>query len=206
MKVRTFLGAAVLVLSSVSLLWAQPKQDRLRIHKELNLTEKQQEQLQDLHFNLAKEMIQLRAQLQTARLDLHRMMAQDEADRDVIFDKVEEISKIQAEMKKLQIEKQLAFRDILDKKQLAKWKELRMERKHLFMKKRFHQGPGEGFGPMPGGRQNWPMIGEAPIEPEAPPAPEEALIPEFGLLFEPFPELDLMDEPVPPMEEVPEIE
>jgi Spy/CpxP family protein refolding chaperone len=206
MRVRTFLSAAVLAVSSVGLIWAQPRQDMLKLHQELKLTEQQEEKLQELHFNLAKEMIQLRAQLQMARLDMQRMMAEDEVEREMILNQVEQISKIQAEMKKLQIEKQLAFREILDKKQLAKLKELRMERKHFFMKRRFHRGHGKNFGPGPGRGQNRPMIGETPVEPEVPPASEEALIPELGLLLEPFPEFDLMTEPIPLMEEHPEIE
>jgi Spy/CpxP family protein refolding chaperone len=207
MNVRTLLGTAVLMVISTGLLWAQPRPDRLKIRTELNLSQKQEKALQDLHFNAAKEMIQLRSQLQLARLDLKRMMAEDEADRNLILNQVDEISRIQAEMKKLQMEKQLAFRDILDRKQLAKLKELRMERKHSFKKKRFQQeGPGKGFGPAPGGRQNWPMTGEAPFEPEVLSAPEEEITPELGSLFEPIPELDFMVEPIPPMEEFPEVE
>ena len=210
MRVRTFLAVMLLLAGSVSLLWAQPKQDRLRLHQELKLTDQQKEKLQDLHFSTAKEMIQLRSQLQLARLDLHRMLAEENPEREMIFDQIEKISRIQGEMKKVQIEKQLTFREILDKKQLAKLKELRMERKHLFRQKRFKHGPGRGpgFGPgraMSGEIPAEPEVGMVP-EPNVPPIPEDEVAPEMGLLFGAFPEFDLMDEPIPPMEELPEIE
>src|SRR3989304_4568478 len=110
MSAKKVLLAAVLVSVATSLALAQPDRDRLRIHKELNLSEKQEKQLQDLHFNIAKQMIQVRSQLQLARLDLHRMLAEEEPDRDLIFNQIEQISKIQAEMKKVKIEKRLAVR------------------------------------------------------------------------------------------------
>lgn len=214
MQAKKVLLAAFFVLLATTSALAQPGRDRLRIHKELNLSEKQEKQLQDLHFNIAKQMIQVRSQLQLARLDFHRMMAEENPEREQVFNQIERISEIQAEMKKIQIEKQLAFREILDKKQLEKLRELRMERKHFFMKKRFKQGPGKGFGLGPGSQPNGPMSGEVPVEPEvnrvpeaeAPPIPEEELLPELGLLFGLYPEFGMMDEPIPLLEELPEIQ
>ncbi|OGC74684.1 MAG: hypothetical protein A2145_06080 [candidate division Zixibacteria bacterium RBG_16_40_9] len=213
MSAKKVLLAAVLVSVATSLALAQPDRDRLRIHKELNLSEKQEKQLQDLHFNIAKQMIQVRSQLQLARLDLHRMLAEEEPDRDLIFNQIEQISKIQAEMKKVKIEKRLAFRDILDKKQLDKLRELRQERRPLFLKKRLHR-PGKGMGLRAGCNPDCPMWGEPPCpsemglapEPGVPPIPEDEFAPEMGLLFEPFPEFDLIDEPIPLLEELPEIQ
>ena len=210
MSAKKVLLAALFVLLATTSALAQPDRDRLRIHKELNLSEKQEKQLQDLHFNIAKQMIQVRSQLQLARLELKRMLAEEEADRDLIFNQIEQISKIQAEMKKIQIEKQLAFREILDKKQLGKLRELRMERKHLFRQKRFKHGPGRGLGfglgrPMNEEFPVEPKVGMVP-EPEVPPIPEDEVAPEMGLLFEPYPEFDLMEEPVPLLEELPEIQ
>jgi len=146
MRVKTLAVAVILVLVGCAIVLAQPKRDQLRIHQELKLTGHQEKKLQELHFNAAKELIQMRSDLQIARLDLKRMLAEDQPEREMIFSQVEQISKIQAEMKKVHIEKMLAFREILNREQLEKFRELQQEKRMHFreMKRKF-KGPERHF-------------------------------------------------------------
>jgi len=146
MRVKTLAVAVILVLVGCAMVLAQPKRDQFRMKQELKLTDQQEKKLQELYFNTAKELIQMRSDLQIARLDLKRMLAEEEPDREMIFNQVEQISKIQAEMKKVHIEKMLAFREILNKEQLEKFRELQQERRMHFreMKRKF-KGPDRHF-------------------------------------------------------------
>jgi|GEM_PF-6709494 len=172
MRTRTLAVAVILILAGSAIALAQPKGDRLRMKQELKLTEQQEKKLQELHFNTAKELIKMRSDLQLARLDLKRMLAEDEPDKEMIFNQVEQISQIQAEMKKVQIEKMLAFREILNKEQLEKFRELEKERKmYLREMKREFKGPGRHF---PG---QFGMMPEDRPEPEHPESPESEQAP-----------------------------
>ena len=146
MRVKTLAVAVILVLAGSAIVLAQPKRDRFRLNQELKLTDQQEKKLQELHFSTAKQLIQMRSDLQIARLDLKRMLADQNPDRKMIFNQVEQISQIQAEMKKVHIEKMLAFREILNHEQLEKFRELQQERRMHFreMKRKF-KGPERHF-------------------------------------------------------------
>lgn len=172
MRARALAVAVILVLAGSAMVLAQPKPDRLRIHKELKLTDQQEKKLQELHFNTAKELIKMRSDLQIARLDLKRMLAEDQPDREMIFNQVEQISHIQAEMKKVHIEKMLAFREILNKEQLEKFRELQQNRRmHFRGMKREFKGPGRHFPGQLGMLEEDEADSEQPVMPEEEPTP-----------------------------------
>lgn len=129
MRTKTFLGVALLVLCSATLLLAQPERARDRIREQLKLSDKQQAELKELNFNTAKELIRMRADMKVARLELRQMLSKDEPDREAIFGKLDQIARILTDIRKARIEKMLAVREILDKDQLSKLKEMRRERR-----------------------------------------------------------------------------
>ena len=168
MRIKTLAVAVILVLVGCAIVLAQPKRDRLRLNQELKLSDQQEKKLQELHFNTAKQLIQIRSDLQIARLDLKRMLAEEKPEREMIFNQVEQISRIQAEMKKVHIEKMLTFREILNKEKLEKFREMQQERRmHLREMKRKFKGPDRHF---PG---EFGMLPEDEADSEQPGIPEE---------------------------------
>jgi len=125
MRVKTLLIAVGLVLLMAAAALGNPVKDRVRFKQKLNLSDQQAEQLKELNFNTAKELIQMKADLKTAQLEMKRMIAERNPDKEALFRKLDEISRIQAEMKKVHLEKKLALREILTEEQLDKVREMK---------------------------------------------------------------------------------
>jgi Spy/CpxP family protein refolding chaperone len=219
MRRTVVLGVALLSLGSVALVWAQPQRDRDRIHQKLDLTDQQREELKALHFNTARGQIKMRADLKIARLELKEILTRAEPNRKEVDQKLDQIAKIQTDLRKSQIDRKLAIREILDEEQLAKLRELKRDREMWHRKgKPSFRGPGRDFRPRLRGYRTRVFengSNECPLaRPQLFfPAEEPPLPPELGFLGEPDfledtpllgPDLDFM-EPELPIEESPEL-
>ena len=142
-KVEMRVKALLLTVGLVSLMAAvglgNPVKDRVKFKQKLNLSDQQAEQLRELNFNTAKELIQMKADLKTAQLEMKRMMAERNPDKEALFSKLDEISRIQGEMKKVHLEKKLAMREILSDEQLDKIRESRHSQFQLHRWKMKHR-------------------------------------------------------------------
>ena len=125
MREKALLLTAGLVSLMAAVALGNPIKDRVRFKEKLNLSDQQAEQLRELNFNTAKELIQMKADLKTAQLEMKRMMAERNPDKEALFSKLDEISRIQGEIKKVHLEKKLAMREILSEEQLDRIRELR---------------------------------------------------------------------------------
>jgi len=110
-----------------------------RLAEELDLTSAQQEKLQDIAEGLARSSIQNRADMQTARLDMGKLLRADTPDRARIAAKIDEIARMRATHQKRALDAGLEARKVLTAEQLEKFKALRPG---------FGQGkaPGQGRG------------------------------------------------------------
>lgn len=157
----------ILALSMSSLLFisvanAQPKGGMMMAADELGLTEDQMDKLSDLRFEHQKEMIQKKAALQEAKLELRQLMRKAEVDKKTALSRQERISAIKADMARMRLDHRLGMRKVLSGEQLDKW--IKMCRQHGFRKGMHHKGerghpgmkprqgrsPGKGMGPGPG--------------------------------------------------------
>ena len=80
-------------------LAAQPRGMKMdgqgKMMKELKLTDQQKEQWQKVHFDAEKKNIESRAKIETAHLDLKKLMLDDKQDKSAIEKKMKEIADLQ---------------------------------------------------------------------------------------------------------------
>jgi Spy/CpxP family protein refolding chaperone len=98
----------------------------VRVFKDLNLTEKQKDELAKLRLENSKEMIKLRAELQTLQLDLQELLEPREPDKVKVYAQLDKINKLRNEMAKMRMENSLKRRDILTEEQ---WDTLKKSRR-----------------------------------------------------------------------------
>jgi len=89
----------------------------LQMMEKLNLTEKQEEQLQDLRFDMEAKMIGLKADLQTERLKLRKMKQADEVNKKKLYAQIEKVGAVKIKMEKTRTDHQLAMRKVLTDEQ-----------------------------------------------------------------------------------------
>jgi len=90
----------------------------------LDLTDAQRTRLADLHDRQARRMITMRADLQTAALDLRKLLRDDTPDRRAIEAQIDKMADIHAAMTKAQINTRLDARAVLTPEQLEKARDL----------------------------------------------------------------------------------
>ncbi|UCC79624.1 MAG: Spy/CpxP family protein refolding chaperone [Candidatus Zixiibacteriota bacterium] len=88
--------------------------------KDLNLTEQQQQKMEDLRFQHQKVMIQKNAALKEARLEMRNMMRKTEVDEKAVLGKQKQISALKAEIAEARLKHRLEMRKVLNKEQLEK--------------------------------------------------------------------------------------
>jgi Spy/CpxP family protein refolding chaperone len=93
-----------------------------RVFKDINLTEKQKDELAKLGLENRKEMVKLRAELQILQLDLQALLEPREPDKAKVYAQLDNINKLRNEMAKMRIEHSLKRRAILTEEQ---WDTLR---------------------------------------------------------------------------------
>jgi len=107
-----------------------------------DLSDEQRTAIREITLKHRKEMIPLRAEMETRNLELQELVRAD-ADKDAIFAKLDEIGALRTEMMKKRMAMQLEIRAQLTDEQ----KEM-FDQKHMMMG---HMGAGGGRGPGPGG-------------------------------------------------------
>ncbi len=125
--------------------------------KELGLSDKQAEQIDDLTLKHRKSVVRLEADLKIAEMDFQDLMEGDPSESE-IRKKAKDMSQLRERMQDLRIDHMLAVRRVLTPEQQKKLKELKPSRRqHRMMMDR-------------GGCQGMPC---PPAPPEAPAAPAE---------------------------------
>ena len=98
----------------------------VRVFKDLNLTEKQKDELVKLGLENRKELIKQRAELQTLQLDLQALLEPREPDKAKVYAQLDKINKLRNEMAKMRIDNSLKRRAILTEEQ---WDTLKKSRR-----------------------------------------------------------------------------
>lgn len=100
----------------------------------LDLTDAQREKLADLHERQQRKAIQARADMQIARLDLHKLMQADAPSATAIHAQIDKVTKLQSDMRKSHVSTFLEARGLLTPEQQKQLKAM-------------HGPGGRGFGP-----------------------------------------------------------
>lgn len=93
-----------------------------KMHKDLNLTDSQQEQFGKISFELKKTAIELKAKVETSKLELHRLMTAETIDKSAIEKKMKEISNHQVALRMNFINAWSEKNKILNPDQQKLWK------------------------------------------------------------------------------------
>lgn len=114
------------------------------ILRQLNLTEEQQEKIEQLRNRIEKENIRLRGEMKIKRIELQEMIESNQVKEKDVFNKIEEIGELQKKILKNKISAILELKKILTKEQLKKIEELQREGRTKPKKKIFKR-----IGPFP---------------------------------------------------------
>ncbi|MBM3240226.1 periplasmic heavy metal sensor [Candidatus Poribacteria bacterium] len=134
-KVFSIALAALLIVGTVSIAFSRGQGRRggdfgpgfygLRMTNqtpaELNLTKEQQEKLQSLRVDFAKETLSLRNEMQIKELELRQLWLADELDEEAIVAKSKEISALQNQLQEKQIRHRLDVAKVLTKEQRTRF-------------------------------------------------------------------------------------
>ena len=121
----------------------------LRMADQLELTDDQIDKIMKLKTDLQLQMVDVRAEMQKARIQLKSLRQDADASESTIFAAIDDLSKKQAEMRKMQYSHHQEVRSVLTPEQQEKAKELRFERGRRGMDR---DGDGDGYGKRHGGR------------------------------------------------------
>ena len=100
---------------------------RLELAKQLDLTAEQRNRIGAIHDRQQRLMIEQRAKLELAHLDLRTLLRADPPNRAALEAKSDEISRLEAQMRKARLGTMLDLRDVLTAEQRAKLEALREE-------------------------------------------------------------------------------
>lgn len=115
-----------IVLALATLAMAQPG-DMMRMADKLKLTEQQLDQIQKVKFQFEKAMIQKRADLQMARVELKEIMVQSKIDDKAALSKQDKLSGIKGEIAHARLQHKLDVAKILTDEQRANFMKTRHE-------------------------------------------------------------------------------
>ena len=140
----------------------------LRQADDLELTDQQIEQIRQNSLAERKEMIQLRADLQTAKLEMRELMIADKLDKARVLKKNDEISDLKAKMAKKRLEARLNRLSILTDEQRANYRQNNMQRPFKGRNDRFNRWFDHRRGPDKDGRgrRSGSGIGDCPYFPD----------------------------------------
>jgi Spy/CpxP family protein refolding chaperone len=99
-----------------------------RLDRVADITDGQEAQLSALFYETQKEIIRLKAEIKLKRLEIARLMDDQETDEDRIFACVDELADLHKLRIKARIKTRFCMRDILTPEQLEKLEEANMER------------------------------------------------------------------------------
>ncbi|OQX91837.1 MAG: hypothetical protein B6D58_06075 [candidate division Zixibacteria bacterium 4484_95] len=98
----------------------------LAMADELELTEEQIQRIQDNSFAMKKDLIQKKADLEKAKLELKQIMLAENIDKKAALKKVDEISVLKAELAKRKLSARIEQLNILNTEQRAKVRKMKM--------------------------------------------------------------------------------
>lgn len=142
----------------------------------LNLNDQQKKQIEQMRFDMQKQLVGVRAKMQMARLDLHQLLAVDNPDKAAIEAKMGEISQIALQVHSTRLNQWFEVNKILNPDQQKVWKEMLKhplrDRVRAWMRGRFKDGGCpcmrgpmmEGRGDHGGGRRGMMMQHQMPGE------------------------------------------
>ena len=118
------------------------------LREELELSDEQIEQLQQLSFSHQRRMVELQAQLRIAGMELAELM-RERGNDEAVMAKAMEINGLRTEMMQLGVRHQLDRRAVFTDEQWETIRDLRYQRGFMGRRGGFHRnrpGPGRGFG------------------------------------------------------------
>lgn len=142
MKVRALI-IAVLSFIVIFSSFGQPGMHK-KMMKELKLTDQQQEQFEKVTFETQKKMIDLKAKIATAKLELRRLMDAESIDKSAIEKKMTEIASNEVAIRMNHINSWFEKNKLLTSEQQKIWKKVlahrpeQMKRK-MMMKREMHE-------------------------------------------------------------------
>lgn len=110
----------------------------------LDLTAAQREKLADIHERQSRRDIQARADLEIARLDLHKAMTAEKPEAGAVNAQIDRVAKLRSDMAKAHVAALLEARALLTPEQQTKMREQHMQGPGAGMP---GKGPGCGMGP-----------------------------------------------------------
>ncbi len=116
------------------------RQDRMAMAEKLNLSEKQQSQMDKLRIDKQKKQVALQGKIRLLRVEIQELYLPENPDRNAIEKKMKEVSDLQHQAKVAALDHMFAVRTILTPEQQKLWKQ------HVRK-----TGPGKHQGMMMGG-------------------------------------------------------
>ncbi|MDP8255843.1 MAG: periplasmic heavy metal sensor [Candidatus Alcyoniella australis] len=98
--------------------------DNPQLLAELNITQEQVAQLQEINREMRRQMAPLHSKLEVTRIDLEALLDADNPDRKAIETKVSQISDLQGQMQLIKINSQLDARQIVGKQTMDKLQQM----------------------------------------------------------------------------------
>lgn len=122
----------------------------LHLADELDFSEGQREELSDIFSSHRKEVIRLKAEIATVKVDLHKLTRQEEPDMDELEAQLREIAGRQVEIQLSQIKVKIDARNVLTEEQKTALKKIRQDRqakrkadvKNPPQRRQMRRGPG----------------------------------------------------------------
>jgi Spy/CpxP family protein refolding chaperone len=119
--------------------------DRKELMEKLKLNPQQQEQMKTIYKETARQMIDLRSEMQKKRIDMSDIMDADKPDRGKFERLSQDIAGVQVKIKLSLFDADQKVRAILDPEQQKIWKSYK-EHRFEMLRERFMQGMGGGPG------------------------------------------------------------
>ncbi|MDI6766883.1 MAG: periplasmic heavy metal sensor [Bacteroidota bacterium] len=125
----------LLIMLATSIVIAQPQwndddsppfRGKGAICEKLDLSADQQKQFDKMQSDMQKKKIDIRSKIQTLRIDIKDLFKEDNPDKGKIESKMNEVTKLQGEMKKNHLDFWFGVNKILKTDQQKIWKEHRM--------------------------------------------------------------------------------
>ena len=98
-----------------------------RFADDIGLSDQQEEQLKAEHLAVEKDVIQLRADVKIARLEMRQLMDERSPDEAAVFHKIEAIGDLQTQIKKLKAGERINVNKILTEVQFEQLQDLKQE-------------------------------------------------------------------------------
>ena len=111
----------LLSIICIAFAFGNPKDGKSGL-KELNLSDTQKEQFQKISFDTQKKQIELKAKLETAKLELRRLMTADAIDKSAIEKKMNEVATSHVALRMNHLNSWMEKNKVLNPEQQKLWK------------------------------------------------------------------------------------